>query len=343
MARRADAHATRLRLHRIAYNAAAKASPETQPFIRMNSTPTNASEAIATLQQGRRKLISPAAGILGCLWALALLVLFALGPEARTEAWQDLVIPIVLVGLLGVTHWLGRAPAEDFPPPDEPRSRVCVQLVVIGAVILLTAFQYLLRGGIPVWSTLAGAFSRIGSHTPAGSLGAVNFGQYALLPGIAVILLGAQVRQLGLRRFESSTLRVALAWLLLPLLALAYATYLVARMHKAAWFILSLFVQNFFLNGISEEFLWRGLLMTRLRKFLRDDWANFVQAILFGAWHFRYDYASAHAHLTYAVSAMIASQMVFGYVMGCLLLKTKNLAIPAIFHATFDTVGSVFT
>jgi membrane protease YdiL (CAAX protease family) len=289
-----------------------------------------------------RKPISPAFAVLVCMWALALLVLFALGREARSEAWQDLLIPVVLFGLMAATRYLNPTPAGDFPCPAESSSRVGLQLLVIAAIALLTGFQYLANGGIPVWGALANVFARIGTHTPAGALGVTNFAQYALVPGIAVLALGARFGQIGFGRFGPSPLRVAVAWLLLPVAALGYAVYLVMRLHKPAWFILGLFVQNLFQNGISEEFLWRGLLLTRMRKFLGDDWANLLQAILFGAWHFRHDYASAHGHLAYAASAMIASQAVFGYAMGWLFLKTRNLAIPAVFHAAFDTLGAVF-
>lgn len=291
----------------------------------------------------RPNLVSPAFIILVCLWAFAVLGLFTLGTEARGEAWQDLLISPVLFGLMAVTQHLSPIPADDFPCPTESRQRVRFQLFVVSAIILLAGFRYLIGGEIPVWDTLTDVFARIGKHTPAGQLGAVNFGQYALVPGILVLLLGAHLAQVGLGRFGTSSLRIAAAWLILPAAALGYAAYLVIRMHKSAWFILSLFVRNLFQNGISEEFLWRGLLLTRMRKFIRDDWANLLQAVLFGAWHFRSDYKSTHGHLVYTICAMFASQVVFGYAMGWLLLKVKNLAIPALFHAAFDTIGAVYS
>ncbi len=291
----------------------------------------------------QRKLISPAFTIVVCLWALAVLVLFTLGTEARSEAWQDLLVSPVLFGLMAVTHHLSRRTAGDFPCPTESRPRVRFQLFVIVAIILLTDFGFLASRGIPGWSTLTNILSQVGKHTPAGALGAVNFGHYALFPGALVLMLGARLGQIGLGRFAPSSLRMAVAWLSLPVAALGYAAYVVMRMHKSAWFILSLFTQNFFQNGISEEFLWRGLLLTRMRKFIRDDWANLVQAVMFGAWHFHYDYKATHGHLAYTISAMVASQLVFGYAMGWLLLKARNLAIPALFHAAFDTLGSVYS
>lgn len=295
---------------------------------------------IATTQ---RKLVSPAFIVVVCLWALAVLVLFTLGKEARSEAWQDLAMSPILFGLMAATQRLSRRTAGDFPCPTESSPRVRLQLFVIVAIILLTGFGYLASRGISGWSTLTSIFSRIGKHTPAGSLGAANFGHYALIPGILVLMLGARLGQIGLGPFPPSSLRVAVAWCILPFAALGYAACVVIRMHKSAWFILSLFTQNFFQNGISEEFLWRGLLLTRMRKFIRDDWANLVQAVLFGAWHFRYDYKATDGHLAYTISAMVASQVAFGYAMGWLLLRMRNVAIPAVFHAAFDTLGSVYS
>lgn len=296
-----------------------------------------------TIPKQRRKLISPAFTILFCLWAIAQLVLFTLGAEARSEAWQDLVLSPVLFGLMGITRYPNPLSTDDFPCPTESRARVCLQLVVIAAIILLTGVQYLTSHGIPVWSALANIFSRIGKNSPAGQLGATNFGQYALIPGALVLLLGASLGQMGLGRPGPSSLRIAAVWLLLPVAALGYAVYFVTRMHKSAWYILSIFIHNLFQNGISEEFLWRGLLLTRMRKFIGNDWANLLQAVLFGAWHFHYDYRSTHGHLVYAICAMFASQVVFGYVMGWLFLKMRNLTVPALFHAAFDTIGAIYS
>jgi len=39
---------------------------------------------------------------------------------------------------------------------------------------------------------------------------------------------------------------------------------------------------------------------------------------------------------------MISSQAVFGYAMGWLMLKTRNLAVPTLFHLAFDSLGDAF-
>jgi len=45
-------------------------------------------------------------------------------------------------------------------------------------------------------------------------------------------------------------------------------------------------LRNAFSAGFSEEFLFRGALMSRLTRVVPTGWALFAQASLFGLWHY---------------------------------------------------------
>ena len=100
-------------------------------------------------------------------------------------------------------------------------------------------------------------------------------------------------------------------------------------------------VENVFRNGFSEEFLFRGVLLSRLRLVLSDQWALFAQALLFGVWHYGTDVRAANGNLIVTACFMITVQAVFGYALGFLALRTRSIAAGAAFHAIADATDII--
>ncbi len=60
---------------------------------------------------------------------------------------------------------------------------------------------------------------------------------------------------------------------------------------------------------------------------MKTEYALFLQAILFGAWHAHTDIVGYHGDVLNAVADMIASQAMFALGMGYLRIRTGNIAI----------------
>ena len=97
---------------------------------------------------------------------------------------------------------------------------------------------------------------------------------------------------------------------------------------------------NLLQNGFSEEFLWRGAIFGRLRTLFADHWALLIQAFAFGAWHYGADMGATRQNLIAAIGEMIAVQAVFGFAIGFLYLRTRNLLIPTLFLVSLDSLSS---
>jgi membrane protease YdiL (CAAX protease family) len=279
------------------------------------------------------------------LWAISVAVLF-LGKQGL-NAWVGFGVPIIILALVLLTNVLVRPGEVDaaVPRPHQSRSLIWAQLAVIVGSIALTGIRALPALGldfgpdVPLWTQLLRGTDRIGNLLGIGGNQATNFMTYDLIPGVIVLLLRATLAEIGFARFGHGWTRIAFLWLVLPAIGWVVAFFWV---HATFGFMLYQLFRNFLSNGFSEEFLWRGLLFTRLRVFLSDDWAAFLQALLFGAWHLSADYSAAHGNWLFIVATMIASQAVFGYAMAWLMLRTRNIALPTLYHLGYDSLGDAF-
>lgn len=193
-------------------------------------------------------------------------------------------------------------------------------------------------GGLaPTWVMLHHVvFERLTRITPADfALGIVNFIDYALLAGVVLFLLGVRPGDMGLGRFRRGAARSALCWFALPLGA---ATLLAGLGRAAPATLLRAFAGNFLQNGFSEEFLFRGALLGRLRALWGTRIALLAQAVLFGLWHLDNDLSQAHGALPLAIALALANHAVMGYALGFVTVRTGNIAIASVFHALLDTV-----
>jgi membrane protease YdiL (CAAX protease family) len=222
--------------------------------------------------------------------------------------------------------------ASAAPPRRVERGRFLpVQLAACAIVFLATAFD------LPGWSAFHNGIFTIAAASMPDQFanGITNFITYCVPIAAVLFALGVPLRRQGLGKFQKGSLPSAISWLALPIavfvIALAFG-----KIHMGT--VASAWLSNLLQNGVSEEFLWRGAIMGRLRAVMSPVNAIVLQALLFGAWHFHADMIGYHGDFVNAVADMIASQALFGVAAGFVTLRTGNIAIASAFHLLFDSL-----
>jgi len=94
--------------------------------------------------------------------------------------------------------------------------------------------------------------------------------------------------------------------------------------------------------GFTEEFFFRGILLTRLDNLLSSKiWSIAINSILFGLYHFPYAYLSpnwpTHGNLGGALMAALGDGILGGIILGIVYLRTKNnLVASVLVHSLID-------
>ncbi|MGH7738363.1 MAG: lysostaphin resistance A-like protein [Candidatus Tyrphobacter sp.] len=277
------------------------------------------------------------------LWTASEIILLAqrMGGDALLYA----VLGIFLLGCCFFTYRV------TFPPrsaPDGPvtRNLLPIQILATLAIVALTGWTIALDAhaasrAAPIWHAIhAGLVASVSAIAPHGlSPALVDFGEYAVLPLVVLVVLRVPLRRMGLGGFTPGSARAAAIWLVLPLFAIAYV---ILYADTSAATVGRRFIFSFLASGFSEEFLFRGALFGRLRSFMPAQWAAFLQALVFGLWHLGTDFAQAHT-LVSAYALVVPAQAAFGFAMAILVRRTGNLAIPVLLHTTIATIRSVMS
>ena len=256
------------------------------------------------------------------LAAFAILVL----EGHRADALRTLRYSLMFAALAFVTSRVARS-IKDVPRPGR---HLWAQLAACATAIVLTGLVSF----------------RLGSeddtyHEVVGSVYSSGCWQFALeVCAVYFVLrcLGLSGADLGIRRWVSGGTIVALLWIVTAFGFLSVD--MMDGMPSPGEAAQQIF-QNVFRNGFSEEFLFRGVLLSRLRLILTDEWALFVQALLFGIWHYGADVRVAAGNTLVTACFMITVQAVFGYALGYLTLRTRSIAIGSAFHAVADATSII--
>lgn len=159
---------------------------------------------------------------------------------------------------------------------------------------------------------------------------------YFVLPLIILLLLKANVREMGLGRGYHGW-RVALLWSILPLVGLGVLLVLgVASLR----IIIIRAANNVFQNGFFEEFLFRGALMTRLCFLLRGDWGIVLSALIFGFFHIGVQTQLFGGDWLAGAASTIVNQAVLGLGFAVIFARTRNLLASSVVHIVLDTLSS---
>ena len=275
--------------------------------------------------------------VFAAAWALSAGVLVASGqgfPAAQAA------IGAAYLFLAGITVWVTRAAPN--AGPESVRGRTWVQVGVIAAFIVLTAWNGLVfhevpgAGPVPVWSDLTEWLGSVGDGLFGNGNYLANPVTYLVLPLVLLLLLGARPPDLGFGRGHRVG-RVLLLWMAIPVGVLVFA---IATGQLTIGRVVDRLVSNFMQNGLWEEFLFRGALQTRLRKLLTPGWAIVIQALVFGAWHLGLGYTNTDgAGLPPALASTIVLQATIGLAFGIVFERTRNLIAPTAAHVLANSIG----
>lgn len=288
--------------------------------------------------------VHPAWWAMAALWVGAVAVLVVRG---HVGAALNAVPYLLGYGaFMALTAWLTR-PAPEPVQAEASGPRLWAQVLVVVVAIALTGYSGLVFHGlapevtVPGWSPLLQAVAAWAEATlpselfrsPANSV--INPVHYLVVPGLALVLLGARAPELGLGRGHR-TWRVAAVWAVIPALIWAVGVFsgtLTPGQLVQRW------VGHFFQNGFFEEFLMRGALQTRLARLIAPMWALMVQAVVFGMWHVGAMTAMYDGDWLAGLANCLAFQSLSGVALGYIFLRTRNLVACSAVHVITNSIG----
>jgi membrane protease YdiL (CAAX protease family) len=279
------------------------------------------------------------------LWVALPITLIALAYLLVVGEWNGVTFLVANAAYLALLTWVTHRATSPLPPEQvEPPQRSVVTWAQIGApvaVILLTGLSFV---NIPLWSSMVELFYRLGeTFLPVEWFGGpgnsvANPVQYFVIPFILLLVLKARPGHLGFGQGNRVWI-ACLAWLALPVtIWIAFLATGFLPPQTLARRILA----NAFQNGFFEEFLFRGALLTRLRRVMSAPWALALQAVVFGLWHLQANTRSMEGNLLAGLALCIVSQTVSGLVYGIVFQRTRNLITPSVAHVAMNVLGQSF-
>jgi membrane protease YdiL (CAAX protease family) len=230
-------------------------------------------------------------------------------------------------------------------------------LVAALFVLNVAGVVYFWVGGLPfaLLDAVRESLLAAGVHAAlAGTIAnAVPSALLTLLPAVVVIFLVFRYRpeQIGLvpRRLGLAlglvTLGIALAALVW--LAFGQSTTLVqgiARTGLAAVpLTLAIYAAQLFVNGVQEELIFRGAMLSRLLRWLANPHhALVLVAFLFVAMHIPSYLARGESVSPLALAASVLAPQPTGLIWGYLFYRTRSIWPGVIWHTSFTTLGVLF-
>ncbi|WP_029704510.1 CPBP family intramembrane glutamic endopeptidase [Arthrobacter sp. TB 26] len=283
-----------------------------------------------------------------CAWFFAavwLASVLVLGVGGHDIPAAGIVVGSVLL-LLSLLVTGATEPAMAVIVVDGPaRRRVWAHLGLVAVFIALTgwnnlAFHNVIDGNanIPLWTPLVEWLQRLGEQWFGESLGnfVANPVTYVLIPLVVLLLAGARLSTLGFGKGH----RVGRALLICCAMPLVWFTYTLISGQLTIVRLLGSLASNVMQNGFLEEFLFRGILQTRLRLLAGPGWALVLQALVFGVWHLGSGFANTgHAGLLPAIAVTIVQQSLIGLALGILFERTRNLLVPSVVHIALNSMS----
>lgn len=248
-----------------------------------------------------------------------------------------LIEGLVYTVLLGATTAFTCVQKTAFVSSRAPISQlvVCIFVVVFTGVVA-ACYNGLVNTNFIQAIAFVESFSSAAEKTPRWlTFGAIQFILYVALTLVLLIPFRVCVAELGIRFSIRSTLITALIWLT-PAVA-----YLLLQLHQGLvdhTAVMGNLIRNTFQDGFSEEFLFRGALMSSLANVVSLPWAILIQAIIFGFWHIGFVLTHSHQPLMTTLCLICVHQILFGYGMGCLQARVGSLIVPSLFHAVTDSI-----
>ncbi len=278
------------------------------------------------------------------LWSGATAYLYSTGGDWTTGVF---VMGIFGLGLSGIAWLLTRG-------AQAPRIEVARPRLESGAVVLyLALYAVLFLGFGMTWAR--GAF-------PAGPeqeslVLALKLAVHIVLPALLLIVLGAKlgpITQLGLsgRKFWRTLIVLgiiilAIVCVITPSLKLIFGIPPVFE--TMIWAVPLGFLWMTLEAGVTEEFLFRGVLQTRLTSWFNSAWAGvLVTAVLFGLAHapglFMRGAPGVDGWSTdplQVIAHTIAVLSPIGLTFGLIYARTKSLLLVILLHGLVDVLPNL--
>ena len=108
------------------------------------------------------------------------------------------------------------------------------------------------------------------------------------------------------------------------------------RGYMAVGYVGTSLIGNSLHNGFFEEFLFRGVLLTRLSRLFGTIWRMVLSSLLFGFWHLGAALCSAHESLLAALAMTTLAQGLLGLGWAIAFVRTRNLLAPSVIHVLFS-------
>lgn len=224
------------------------------------------------------------------------------------------------------------AAAQDRPTS---RAKLWIQLAIVLVFILFNG----LRGmyfhlNLPTVVTHLPLLMPVLAFVDRFPFRLINPLLYFVLPMAVLFLTGMRWREVGLGPGYHSW-RVTALWcsvlIITILVALVVGTWEIVPLLLAI-------VSNSLQNGFFEEFLFRGVLMSRLGRLLNNrwDWAIVLSSLIFGLWHLGVEASGFNENYLLGAAHSILMQAVYGLGFAIVTYRTRNLLASSIIHVLLN-------
>ena len=284
---------------------------------------------VVTLNQAARH---PASWLFALAWLLAVLCLIVTGYGAL--ALQDTPFGVFALALaLGsIALTTGAPPAQR--PAASSANKPWAQALLIALVIALSLSE------TPLLDLLLRAAPQILQRISLNDFYELAYSVanpivYFALPTLLLGALGVRPRDFNLGVGWRSW-RVVLLWAA-PLLIMLIGALIFTSSRRFLPLIPIVVVGNALQNGFFEEFLWRGVVMSRLRLALGASWSIALSSLLFGLWHTLAESGAVRGNVLAAMALSIVSLAPIGLAFAIVVYRTRNLLASSFIHVLWDT------
>lgn len=272
--------------------------------------------------------------ILAVPWLLCWSILLVY--DGRAAAISGTIAGVTL-GILGFARWTLPPPVAESADLVQQGSRWQLRargLVIAGLLTWCYVYAAAVNFRLPGANALIEELYRIPTGLPRGGIAPMTTLTMVLIPLAVLTMLGTTPRQLGLLWATGGVARLA-CWLALPILLLALR---LGSGYLSLIGLLKILVENALLNGVPEEFVFRGALLSMLRRLVPLSWAMAVQATAFALFHYFVTMNEIHGGKPIIIVAdAFAENAQIGVILGLMATRSGSLMMPATIHWLLDS------
>lgn len=272
------------------------------------------------------------------LWTVATLVLLC---SDRASAVVGVSIGAFVGAVVLLGHWLLPRGADDPPGvfrQTASRENITIRSGVVAVAYAAACLLPLGLTGVQPWRHLLAFLTALHTGLPRGALAPYVTATFVVIPALLLGLLGARFRDFGIARARPGTWKYVLGWTFVPLVV-CVVSVLSGRLSLLG--VIAVLVENVLLNGLPEEFLFRGVVLSLGRRLVPTDWAFFGQAVLFSLFHYGITIGQEHGHALLACANVISENVPVAVLFGVMALRSRSLALPIALHFAFDAMRTL--